>query len=341
MSQESPIVPPVVPPGGIPTPSGVLGSFVIEVTFAVLLYGTALAQSYVYMLNSDGDPLLLKAWVFVVWFLETAHTGMTIHMLYLYTVVGYGNLASATVIVLSVGISIVTEMIIVALVQGFYIRRIWILSRGSIALTAVTSILLLCRIAFGLATASLTYSLGEWSTFREKTGPLFTISAGLGLSAVVDALIAIILIYCLRKGRSGFAATDNIIRTIITYVVNTGAVNMIVSVVTIFTFAFLRQSLAFGGFVLIASKLYANSFLGTLNSRSMLRNKGSSVAVGYSAAELSTFRATQNATQTHDVVPQAHIQIYRETQKVSDPEYSSSSSWPGGKLPKSDFEMAS
>ncbi|CAL1703578.1 unnamed protein product [Somion occarium] len=299
-----------------PTPASLLGGFVVEVCLALLLYGIATAQSYVYMLNSKDDPPLLKSVVGSIWILETFHSAMIIHMLYEYTITDFGKLADVGIIVWSVGLCVLVEMLIVALAQGFYIRRIWILSNHSVLLTVVTSILLLARVS----TAALTYKLGAWTTFREETGPLFTLSCGLGLSALVDALIAGIIIYYLRRGQTGFKSTDNVVRSLMAYAVNSGAITMIVSIVIVLTFVFLKNSLLFAGLVTVAGKLYSNSLLGTLNARSYLRSKSKGSA-GYNSAELSNI-GPNSARRSHTAqlqLPRANqIEIYQETTKVSD-----------------------
>ncbi|CAL1703579.1 unnamed protein product [Somion occarium] len=285
-----------------PTPASLLGGFVVEVCLALLLYGIATAQSYVYMLNSKDDPPLLKSVVGSIWILETFHSAMIIHMLYEYTITDFGKLADVGIIVWSVGLCVLVEMLIVALAQ------------------VVTSILLLARVSFGFATAALTYKLGAWTTFREETGPLFTLSCGLGLSALVDALIAGIIIYYLRRGQTGFKSTDNVVRSLMAYAVNSGAITMIVSIVIVLTFVFLKNSLLFAGLVTVAGKLYSNSLLGTLNARSYLRSKSKGSA-GYNSAELSNI-GPNSARRSHTAqlqLPRANqIEIYQETTKVSD-----------------------
>ncbi|KAK7689095.1 hypothetical protein QCA50_007786 [Cerrena zonata] len=300
----------------IPTASGLLGGFVIEACLALLLYGIATAQAYVYMLNSRDDPRLLRWVVAAVWLLETLHSALIMHMVYEYTITDFGKLALVGEIVWSVGLTVLVGMMIVGLSQGFYVRRIWILSSHNIALTAFTALLLIARICFGVATAALTYSLGAWAVFREKKGPLFTLSCGLGLSAAVDALIAGIIIFYLQKGQTGFKSTDNIIRSLMAYAVNSGAITMVVSIVIVLTFVFLKNSLVFAGFVTLAGKLYSNSFLGTLNARSYLRGK--SQGSGYQSAELSNMGPGRSKHPQVHVSRPNHIEIYKETTKVFD-----------------------
>ncbi|KAI0079162.1 hypothetical protein K474DRAFT_1705835 [Panus rudis PR-1116 ss-1] len=358
----------------IPTPAGLLGGFVIEVCFALILYGIITAQTYMYSFNSKEDPAIMKYTVASVWILETAHTVFVTHMLYHYTITNYGNLPEVGKIIWSAGASVFAEvrntyflyaatnkaaqMLIVMLVQGFYIRRVWILSGRSILLTFITGFFLTARVgmsqskpsivelsvaeddffpqAFGTATGGLTYYVGTWASFRTRRAPLFTLGCGLALSAVVDFLIAAILIFYLRKGHSGFKSTDGVIRSLMAYAVNTGAVTMLVSLVIVLTFVFIKDSILFAGFVLMASKrrfavtrnelvlivvhptVYANSFLGTLNSRRTLSRNRTAVAMTSrlnGMAEMSVLHSQMHGQPRP-------IEIYQETSKITDAPYS-------------------
>lgn len=265
------------------TIESLLAGFVIETCLALILYGILIAQTYVYFLNSGKtDSPSVRALVLVLCILESCHTVFAIHLMYTYTILRFGDLAGVGRIVWSGGASVLTEMLIVSFVQGFYVRRVWIISKRWLPLTLVTGGLLVLRVAFGLATSALTYHLKTWASFRQEKSALFTLSFGLGVSALVDLLIASILIFYLHRGQSGFASTDGIVKAIMAYLVNTGAITMAVSLATVLTFVFLKSSLVFAGLVIMASKLYANSLLGTLNARQVLRNRSSVPASGQS-----------------------------------------------------------
>ncbi|CAL1703622.1 unnamed protein product [Somion occarium] len=286
----------------VPTVPGVLGGFIVSECFAILLYGIMVAQAYVYMLNCKGDGPLLKSVVAAVALLETLHTAFIIHIIYTYAIEDFGNLEAT------------------GLVQGFYIFRIWIISGGSLVLTIVTSILLFARVTFGLGTSALLIKFKFYSTFRAQFGPLVTFTCGLSLAVAVDVLIAAILVYYLIRDKPGFKATENVVRTLVVYFVNTGVITMLVSIIILIFFFVFKESLIFGGMVLIASKLYSNSFLGTLNARQMLRRK---TQADVHSSELSTFRAGTRHDTTHP--PDIESFGFRHTQKTFDSEVSMTS----------------
>ncbi|CAL1703626.1 unnamed protein product [Somion occarium] len=282
----------------VPTVPGVLGGFIVSECFAILLYGIMVAQAYVYMLNCKGDGPLLKSVVAAVALLETLHTAFIIHIIYTYAIEDFGNLEATGAITWSTASCVLIEMLVVGLVQGFYIFRIWIISGGSLVLTIVTSILLFARVTFGLGTSALLIKFKFYSTFRAQFGPLVTFTCGLSLAVAVDVLIAAILVYYLIRDKPGFKATENVVRTLVVYF----------------------ESLIFGGMVLIASKLYSNSFLGTLNARQMLRRK---TQADVHSSELSTFRAGTRHDTTHP--PDIESFGFRHTQKTFDSEVSMTS----------------
>ncbi|CCM06740.1 uncharacterized protein FIBRA_09034 [Fibroporia radiculosa] len=83
-----------------------------------------------------------------------------------------------------------------------------------------------------------------------------TATCCLGLSGFLDVLIAFSQIYFLWTSRSGHQATDNLVQTLMAYIINTGALSMCVSMTIIATFWIpaLKSSLLFGGLGEIQSK---------------------------------------------------------------------------------------
>ncbi|KZT05771.1 uncharacterized protein LAESUDRAFT_813300, partial [Laetiporus sulphureus 93-53] len=134
-----------------------------------------------------------------------------------------------------------------------------------------------------------------------------TLTSGLSLAAVVDFIIASFLMYYLQQGRSGTRRTDHLIKSLQAYVINTGSLTMLVSIAILMTFLFYKNSLLFTGLVEIQSKLYANSFLATLNARERLRSLPGTVI-----DDAITMRFTaRDPTGQVQSVPMRHIDIYQ------------------------------
>ncbi|KAH9946534.1 hypothetical protein B0H21DRAFT_859127 [Amylocystis lapponica] len=289
------------------------GALLIEIFIAVLLYGITTTQVYVYWFSYPDDIKAIRRTVVVVWLLETLHTAFCLHMIYEYMIVDFGHLLGIVNIIWSAGATVIIAVSIQAIVQVFFIRRIWIMSERSFVITAIPAVLLFVRVAFGFATASLTWTIPTWIMFRAETGPFATLITGLTLAALVDLIIALLLIYYLQRSRTGFKVTDHLIKSLMAYVINTGALTMVVSISIVLTFTLIKGSLLFAGLVEIQSKLYANSFLATLNARHHLSGSSRDTGIHTSSnMELSNRRpGLQND-------PKRTIEIYQQTSKVND-----------------------
>ncbi|CAL1710746.1 unnamed protein product [Somion occarium] len=291
------------------TPAHFMGGLFIEICIAILLYGIIIAQIYFYWLNSRGDSVMLRAVVWAVCSFEALHTIFIVHMAYSYAVEGFGNFEKVSHIVWSAGASVLMEMLIISLTQGFYLWRIWILSSKSLLLTVTTGFFIFIRVGFGLVSGGLTYSAKTWAVYRDSFGPFFTVTLGLALSVVVDFLITATLMFYLYRCRTGFDRTDGVVKWLMAYAVHTGAISMILSIATLLTYVLVNHSLVYAGLVTMSSKLYANSFLGTLNARQLHRQKIQKPGTSDSNRDRSIY-----ISRTSE---QPHIEIFRETTKVT------------------------
>ncbi|KAI0076608.1 hypothetical protein K474DRAFT_1662815 [Panus rudis PR-1116 ss-1] len=204
--------------------------------------------------------------------------------------------------------AIILEGLVVVLVQSFYIHRIWVLSRTK-WVVLLTSFLLLSRFGFGITAAIYGSYLETWPEFHTKQGPMIALNGADAASAFMDAAIAFCMIYYLGKQCSSYnMGTDSIIRWVLAYTVNTGALTLILAIVMIIFFVALKQSLIFGGFLFLISRVYANSLLGSLNARIMLRNKveGSIDNAGIELSPRSLPKSTtasMNSTPRNAILP--------------------------------------
>ncbi|CAL1703702.1 unnamed protein product [Somion occarium] len=295
-----------------PTVDGLLGGLVICFCFVFMLYGVTVTQSYVYMLNCKDDPKWMKLLVATVLILESLHSAFAMRFLYYSVIIAFGSVELVGQIDWSLGPVILLENAIVAAVEGFFIRRMWILSNHSYVLTFGTAFLLCARIGCHTTAAVFALTSGTWADFQAAPGPNITVEVSNALSAAVDAIIATSMIYYLHRGQSGQARTDGVVKWLMSYAINSGAMMMIVSLAIAITYVKVKESLLFLGLVMIVSKLYANSLLGT----QLLRSKTARAAgVGGSsrsnAYELSKIQVTSSGQMRP-------IEIYREKTQVTD-----------------------
>ncbi|KAL6299276.1 hypothetical protein BKA93DRAFT_610713 [Sparassis latifolia] len=292
------------------------GGLFIAISLAAMLYGITTAQSYLYWWNFPNDVRIIRWTVLFVWILETLHTAFCLHMIYHYVITGFGNVAEASLIIWSTGASVFSEVIVAAFVQGFFIRRIWILSHKSIIVTTIPSVLLVARVGLSWGSGVLTLTTSTWAEFDKRKGSFFTVTCGLSFAAATDLAIAVILIYYLRRSRTGFQGTDQLIRSMQSYVINSGALTMFVSISIVLTFVFVKNSLVFVGLVHVQGKLYANSFLATLNARTLRQGGGKSTSQDPHSNSVELNSRRQN--QTEPQIPRP-IEIFQHvTRDVND-----------------------
>ncbi|KAH8102888.1 hypothetical protein BXZ70DRAFT_757256 [Cristinia sonorae] len=255
----------------LPTVAQFFGACFITLNMTFVLYGISVAQGYEYAFFSKSrDSSYIKVMVCLVLLVETIHTGLVIHFLYYYAVTATDNPALVLHIAWSSAVKLICESIVVMLVHSFYIRRIWIVSGRKLWLVAILAPLLIARTAFSLSTAGLMYVHDNWIGFRDSA--LFTSAMSCTLLAVTDFSIASTMSYYLYVGRGAHESTNRLLHTLMAYCVNTGLVTMFCSFITLGMFVGFPERHIFAGLVDVGSKLYANSLLGSLNMRTLLRD---------------------------------------------------------------------
>ncbi|KAJ3477872.1 hypothetical protein NLI96_g10167 [Meripilus lineatus] len=256
-----------------------LGADLIEVFVAFVLYGISLAQAYLYSYDRKRDTLWLQGLVLVVIILETVHSAMVMQATYFYVIAIATNPFGALHILWSVGLFVIFGPPSHGCVAfRFYIRRIWILSKGSYLTTLIpfATVVLRANVIVNIesnsdpyspnaATGIYTYVLDNWLQFHSQIRPRVVLISGLAFSAASDVLIAGVLIYLLHKSRTGFKELSSI-----------GVIFLVGKIMThgleqpeaysYEQFAFKGNSLSFVGLSVLTNKLYANSLLGTYDS---------------------------------------------------------------------------
>ncbi|KAI0695509.1 hypothetical protein C8T65DRAFT_45702 [Cerioporus squamosus] len=256
---------------------GVLGGLLIAIFIACVLYGVTTLQVFVYLQTYPRDSTFLKSIVGFVWVLEMLHTVFCIRVIYAYLILGFGNVFDFLRVDWAIGIAVLCSLMVGTCVQGYYTWRVWIVSGGSKLWTGIIAVFSLLRVGFGIGSTALCYIYPDWIKLRDYGPAITTVSGGLGSAALVDLLVALTLTFYLKRGtmwESGsyyHKQSTNMVNKILLYTVNTGALTGTASLICVLLFAVNKESLTFLGFFAIQTKLYANSFLGSLNARAHIR----------------------------------------------------------------------
>jgi len=92
-------------------------------------------------------------------------------------------------------------------------------------------------------------------------------------SVVSDVAISGALCWLLASKRTGFKDTNSLIDSLMIYAINRCLLTVGIAILEVICFVALPNSLAFIGVDLVTGKLYSNSLLATLNSRSSLQQR--------------------------------------------------------------------
>ncbi|KAL0961182.1 hypothetical protein HGRIS_006154 [Hohenbuehelia grisea] len=174
--------------------------------------------------------------------------------------------------------------------------RVWRFSKHNVLITGAILLTTLGQLALVFVYTVKAFSL---SSIREVSQLRVLGTVSLAVGVVTDVLIAISLCYFLRSFRTGHRASDTLVNTLSRYAVNTGALTSAVSLSTVVLYnAMPNDNFIFVGLYFVLSKLYSVSFLATLNTRRIIRGKGtdqsyalSSVSGGPSLAATALGRA--------------------------------------------------
>ncbi|KAL0580459.1 hypothetical protein V5O48_001529 [Marasmius crinis-equi] len=99
-------------------------------------------------------------------------------------------------------------------------------------------------------------------------------TVALGVGVLTDIVIAMALCYYLNRLRTGYRQSDSLVNSLVRYAINTGAVTGAVSLTTVILYNLMPKNLVFIATYFVLSKLYAISFMATLNTRRVVRGKG-------------------------------------------------------------------
>jgi len=217
------------------------------------------------------DRWAMKSLVAILWTLDTLHLVILVILLYHYTVTNWGDVVVLGLTTWSLKIQILIGTIITLVVQCFFAFRIWRLSGKNWVLAGAIVILSLIQLGFGTAVCMVHFFQESLSTTDSK-GDKFRIETGLSSDIACDLVITASMVYYLQKSRTGFKGTNQMINMLITYTIRTCLLTTLCTLSSLITFLVFPDALIYAAFYFIACRLYANSFLSTLNARESIVN---------------------------------------------------------------------
>jgi hypothetical protein len=154
-------------------------------------------------------------------------------------------------------------------IQHFLAWRIKGLAHSWI-LFGLISILSLAQGACGFAGGVLALSLSDPADFHKLLG---VADSWVSIAVFTDILITLLLLFFLRRSKTGFKKTDSIISRLIRTAIETSAVGALFCLVDVIVFTTKTNTNLHYFFALPQGRIYTNTLMMTLNSRLSLRNE--------------------------------------------------------------------
>ncbi|KAJ7160457.1 hypothetical protein C8R46DRAFT_1108168 [Mycena filopes] len=262
------------PPQALFTLDNTLGAIVIGFAAACVVFGVLMTQVWTYFSRYQSDSLVYKFLVAVILLLEAADQAFIGHAVYFYTVTSAGNpLALATG---STTWSIILQQAVGSIVGGIvkccFATRVYRFSDRNVYITGFIVLLALGQLGVALV---FTIDAFQLHTIPDVFGLKALATISLGLGCFTDVVTAASLCFFLWRMRTNHkSATNSLILRLVADSINTGILTTAVSLSTLLLFNFLTGNLIFAATYFMLSKLYAVSFLATLNARRVVHGRG-------------------------------------------------------------------
>jgi len=245
-----------------------MGAMLIGVIISAVLHGVCLLQAFLYFMKYKQDTLFLKSLVAMTVFFDTIHLVFISHTVYYYLVSNFHDPQRLERLTWSVLMEALFTGINGAIVQTFYVYRVWCLNKKGYFLTSLLLFLILATVGSGTAWVILSMELQTYQQLLHISPLTITINA---LSTTADVIIATSLCILLNKARTGYKRSDTVINTLIVFVVNTGVLTTCCAVASLISLCLSPNSLIYASFYFCIGRFYVNSFLATLNARNSLK----------------------------------------------------------------------
>jgi len=251
-----------------------LGALTVGFAIACCVYGVLATQVFSYFSRYPQDRPHFKLTVLTLLLLETADQTFIGHLVYTYTITFYARPQDSirASITWSAILQLTVGAIVGAIVKVSFALRVWRFSQRNYYITALLMLLTFGQLGLAIAFTIKAFHLPNlFAVYELKT--LGTIALAFGVAT--DMITAAALCLFLNRLRTGFQTADSLVNSLCRYAINTGAVTSAVSLTTLLLFNVTsHNNLYFVASYFILNKLYAISYMATLNTRRTIRGRG-------------------------------------------------------------------
>ncbi|KAJ7212546.1 hypothetical protein GGX14DRAFT_84842 [Mycena pura] len=250
-----------------------LGPLLIGGSIALVLSGMVAVQCIVFYRLYPNEIRTRVVAVLAIWILDILHSTFIVISLFNYLVDFFGDRSRIDHIPWSIGLTIVATAITTLIVHWYYCQKIFKSSNRNWWIVAPIVLLAFLRLFAASVSTTEMIRLQRYSAFTEKY-PGWVFTTGLSLSAGVDIIITCWLCYFLRRMRGRTASTTmaHVVDVLTLYTLENGLLTGLTVTASLICWVAMPNNLVFLGLHFVIGKLYANSFLISLNTRKALRD---------------------------------------------------------------------
>ncbi|KAJ7157972.1 hypothetical protein C8R43DRAFT_1125111 [Mycena crocata] len=255
----------------MPTIHNTLGILFDATVVSSMLYGVGCLQAWHYFRNhSKRDTRLLRCLVAFVILCDTAQQATL--TVYTYIITNFGNPDILSHLVNTLVIELFFENFIALAVQleQWELAHQRIFGKDTTSTFSPTCLIPPTGNVYGIKVVQL-------STIAELA-PVKTLSMSCNIAtAVTDVLITSTLIYYLASAKNGLKNTDDMLNRLIAFTFNTGIPTSLCGVAACIAINTSPDTFIYMFWFLMFGRLYTNSLLVTLNTRTYIRNLGTGI----------------------------------------------------------------
>ncbi|KII90547.1 hypothetical protein PLICRDRAFT_537061 [Plicaturopsis crispa FD-325 SS-3] len=239
------------------------GPFLIGTFLNVLLYGVMITQTFLYYTTYKQDRMWLKLFVGLLFLADTINSTFDAVYIYQSLVVHFADVPYLAKADWVFGTDPAMTGLIGTLVQLFFAWRVKVLNRKRIDIVVLIVVL---AMAGALCSVGTSIAISRIPNFTDFQKFKVVVIVWLVCSALCDVIITLALVLHLRRHKTRFAATDDIVNRIIRATVQTGLLTAVWATVDLIVFLVNPTGLHLI-FNVPLSKLYTNSLMSSMNAR--------------------------------------------------------------------------
>ncbi|KAG2042141.1 hypothetical protein BDR03DRAFT_944648 [Suillus americanus] len=247
----------------------IVGPVVLGTLVGTCLFGCLVIQTYVYYANFVNDHRAIKFTVAAVFATQIAHVMCVSATLWNTTVSAYGDPSKLQILPSTAAATILLTGITGALVESYFAFRLWKVSK-KLLLPFLSLVLCIIAQVVSLVITVQTFKTTNIAVFAIDQNTSITLA--LTSRVLCDLILTLSMAWYLKKQRSEYPRTANMIDRLVLWTIETGLITSLVAVLVISFFLAVKQNYIWVGLYAILASVNGNSLLASLNGRLIFRS---------------------------------------------------------------------